>query len=96
VARGVFAVAQAWKPREWHHVLEAARDRFADHNRLRAAVERQAVIERAKGILMERHSLDDRAAFELIRRHARSGNRKVVDVASAVVAGHMLLPASGQ
>jgi response regulator NasT len=52
------------------------------------------VIERAKGILMERHSVDDRAAFELLRDHARSGNRRVVDVAQAVLEGHALLPKS--
>jgi AmiR/NasT family two-component response regulator len=51
------------------------------------------VIERAKGILMERHGIDDKAAFQLMRDHARSGNRRVVDVARAVVDGHALLPA---
>jgi AmiR/NasT family two-component response regulator len=50
------------------------------------------VIERAKGILMERHSLDDRDAFELLRSHARANNRKLVDVARAVAEGHLLLP----
>ena len=43
------------------------------------------------GILMERHSLADRAAFELMREHARSNNRTVVDVAAAVTEGHALL-----
>jgi AmiR/NasT family two-component response regulator len=41
---------------------------------------------------MERHSIDEPAAFELLREHARSTNRKLVDVASAVVDGHRLLP----
>jgi len=53
------------------------------------------VIERAKGILMERHGVDDKAAFALLRDHARSGNRRVVDVATAVVGGHALLPGRG-
>ncbi len=39
------------------------------------------MIERAKGIVMERHGLDERAAFERLRDHARAGNRRVVDVA---------------
>jgi response regulator NasT len=55
-------------------------------------MERRAVIERAKGILMERHGVDDRAAFQRLRDHARNGNRRVVDVATAVVDGHALLP----
>jgi response regulator NasT len=58
---------------------------------LEGALERRAVIERAKGILMERHNIDDRAAFGLLREHARSNNRSVVDVASAVAEGHALL-----
>ena len=50
------------------------------------------MIERAKGILMERHSVDDRAAFAMLRDHARNRGRKVVDVAASVVEGHPLLP----
>ena len=46
----------------------------------------------AKGILMERHSIDEPEAFALLREHARSTNGKLVDVASAVVDGDRLLP----
>jgi response regulator NasT len=59
---------------------------------LEGALDRRAVIERAKGILMERHSLDERAAFEMLRTHARSSNRRLVDIARAVNEGHALLP----
>ena len=74
--------------RRWreHHELEAQVERLEN------ALERRALIERAKGILMERHSLDDRAAFQRVREHARSTNRTVVDVAAAVAEGHALLP----
>jgi response regulator NasT len=41
---------------------------------------------------MERHNVDERAAFEMIREQARRNNRKLVDVADAVVTGHALLP----
>jgi AmiR/NasT family two-component response regulator len=50
------------------------------------------VIERAKGILMERHGVGEQAAFALPRDHARAGGRRVVDLAQAVVDGHALLP----
>jgi response regulator NasT len=40
---------------------------------------------------MERHDIDDRAAFELLREHARSNNRTVVDVSASVAEGHALL-----
>jgi AmiR/NasT family two-component response regulator len=48
--------------------------------------------EERTGRVMERHSIDEPRAFELLREHARSTNRKLVDVASAVVDGHRLLP----
>jgi response regulator NasT len=50
------------------------------------------VIERAKGILMERHGVDERQAFELLRQQARRSNRRVIDLALAVADGHALLP----
>ena len=50
------------------------------------------MIERAKGILMERHDIGERAAFDRLRDHARSRNRTVVDVAASVAEGHALLP----
>ena len=61
-------------------------------DQLEGALDRRAVIERAKGILMERHSVDEREAFERLRSHARANNRTVADTARAVVEGHALLP----
>jgi response regulator NasT len=40
---------------------------------------------------MERHSVDESAAFEMLREQSRSTNSKLVDIASAVVDGHRLL-----
>jgi len=59
---------------------------------LESALERRGTIERAKGILMERHGIDERAAFELLRRQARKSSRRVVELAHAVSDGHALLP----
>ncbi len=59
---------------------------------LQTALERRAVIERAKGIVMERHSVNERDAFELLRGHARSRSLSVLAIASAVADGHALLP----
>jgi response regulator NasT len=42
---------------------------------------------------MERHGIGEQQAFELLRAQARSTGRKLVDVAEAVVEGHVLLPA---
>ena len=62
-------------------------------DQLQGALERRAVIERAKGILMERHDLDERAAFEALRSHARSRSERVIQVAHAVAEGQLDLGA---
>ena len=45
------------------------------------AVETRDVIGQAKGILMERFTIDDRAAFDLLVSLSQDSNRKLVDVA---------------
>jgi len=41
---------------------------------------------------MERHAIDENHAFEMLRAHARSSNRKLTTIADAIVDGHRLLP----
>jgi len=77
---------------EWQSSIDIVLRRFAEYHDLKGAFGRRAVTERAKGILMERHSVDEDGAFELLRAQARSSNRKLVDIATAVVDGHSLLP----
>jgi len=97
--RGIFAYARQETADSIQSAIEVAMRRWREHHelaeqveRLENALERRAVIERAKGILMERHSVDERAAFQRVREHARGTNRTVVDVAAAVAEGHALLP----
>jgi response regulator NasT len=45
---------------------------------------------------MERHGIDEATAFELLREQSRVDNRKLVDLATAVVDGHRLLPKDPQ
>jgi hypothetical protein len=40
---------------------------------------------------MERHRIDEREAFELLRSHSRRTGRKLIDVAEAVTTSHLLL-----
>ena len=98
---GIAGYVDSWAPDDLQGAIEVAMARQRDERRLmdkvsqlESALERRAVIERAKGILMERHSVDDRRAFELLRDHSRSGGRRVVDVAQSVLDGHALLPPS--
>jgi AmiR/NasT family two-component response regulator len=90
--RGVFAYITDADAIDWQSSIDIVLRRFAEYHDLEGAFGRRATIERAKGILMERHSLDDGAAFEMLRDHSRAVNRKLVDIASAVVDGHALLP----
>ena len=97
--RGIHAYARPIEPDAVQSALEVAMRRHAEQSKLTVtvsqlenALERRAVIERAKGILMERHSIDDQEAFQRLRDVARSGGRRVVDVSQAVLDGHALLP----
>jgi AmiR/NasT family two-component response regulator len=90
--RGVFAYIIDGEAADWQSSIDIVLRRFAEYQDLEGAFGRRAVTERAKGILMERHSIDEEAAFEMLRGYSRSTNRKLVDIASAVVDGHRLLP----
>jgi AmiR/NasT family two-component response regulator len=90
--RGVFAHISDNDVEDWQGSIDIVLRRFAEYHDLQGAFGRRALIERAKGILMERHSIDEHAAFEKLRERSRSDNRKLIDLAAAVVDGHRLLP----
>jgi AmiR/NasT family two-component response regulator len=94
--RGVFAYITDADAKDWQSSIDIVLRRFAEYHDLEGAFGRRALTERAKGILMERHSIDEPTAFDMLREHARSTNRKLVDVSSAVVDGHRLLPGRPQ
>ncbi len=96
---GIAGYVDSWEPQDVQAAIEVAVRRHREAARLNekveqleSALERRALIERAKGIIMERHDVDDRDAFALLRDHARSGGRRVVEIAQAVLDGHALLP----
>jgi len=90
--RGVFAYITDGDAADLQNNIDIVLRRFAEYHDLEGAFGRRATIERAKGILMERHSVDDESAFDMLRHHSRATNRKLVDIAGAVVEGHPLLP----
>jgi AmiR/NasT family two-component response regulator len=90
--RGVFAHISDADVEDWQSSIDIVLRRFAEYHDLRGAFGRRALIERAKGILMERHCVDEASAFEMLREHSHVDNRKVIDIATAIVDGHRLLP----
>ena len=90
--RGVFAHISDADVQDWQGSIDIVLRRFAEYHDLEGAFARRAITERAKGILMERHAMDEQAAFEMLRDESRRTHRKLVDLADAIVAGHPLLP----
>ncbi|MGO9972224.1 MAG: ANTAR domain-containing response regulator [Solirubrobacteraceae bacterium] len=90
--RGIFAQINDSDVEDWQSSIDIVLRRFAEYHDLEGAFARRALIERAKGILMERHSINEQGAFEMLREHSRTTNRKLLDIAAAVVDAHHLLP----
>jgi AmiR/NasT family two-component response regulator len=90
--RGVFAHISEDDVEDWQSAIDIVLRRFAEYHDLQGAFGRRATIERAKGILMERHTVAEETAFEMLRKQSRVSNRKLIDLAAAVVDGHSLLP----
>ena len=90
--RGVFAYITDGDPQEWQNSIEIVLRRFAEYRDLEGAFKRRAITERAKGILMERHAIDEEQAFRMLRDHARRTQTTLVDTAQSIVDGQLSLP----
>ncbi|PLS77089.1 MAG: response regulator [Chloroflexi bacterium] len=85
-------------PEELPPTIDVAIARFREMQRLREQVgelqetiEARKIIERAKGILMQRRNIGGEEAYELMRQWARERQRKVKDIAQAIVDAESLL-----
>lgn len=93
--RGVFAyvVLDGEEAAELQGALDITLRRFAEFQNLQGAFGRRAIIEQAKGILMERNGIDADAAFALLKSHSQRSGQRLFDVAQALTQTHLLLPA---
>ena len=91
--RGVFAyvVLNGEEAAELEGALDITLRRFAEFQNLQGAFGRRAIIEQAKGILMERNGIDADAAFALLKAHSQHSGQKLSDVAQALTQTHQLL-----
>lgn len=89
--RGVFAYATDDEPAEdWQNAIEIALRRFAQLHDLEDAFAKRAITERAKGILIERHSVGEYEALQMLRDRARLDASTLVQAAQAVIDGPAL------
>jgi GAF domain-containing protein len=65
--------------------MHAYDDARAMADNLQRALESRAVIDQAKGILMERHKIPADQAFQILARVSMHSNRKVRDIAEQLV-----------
>ena len=63
-----------------------ARDKAELTAQLQFALDARVLVEQAKGVLMEREGVDAKRALELLRRRARSSERKLADGARELIA----------
>ena len=75
------AIARFKMMRQFHFELDAVKQ----------ALEDRKTIDRAKGILMRQRGMSEDDAYKLLRTTAMSQNRKVIDVAQALVTAADLL-----
>jgi AmiR/NasT family two-component response regulator len=83
--RGVFAYIDSTEETELQAAIDVTIQRYREYRKLLDAFGRRARIERAKGVLMERHGLGDREAFERIRSEARSSRRPLIEVVDGLL-----------
>ena len=94
IEAGVFGyLVKPFRETDLLPAIQAARARHAELDALREEAESltealaaRKVVERAKGLLMEREGLSEQDAFARLRRASQSSNRPLKVVAEAVVA----------
>ncbi len=88
--RGIFAYVKHGEEHEMEHAIDIVLNRYAEFSKLHGALRTGAIIEQAKGILMERHGISPAEAFAELRTRARSTTQSVFEVAQAVTVSYPL------
>lgn len=76
---------QSLRLQAMHHELET----------VRTALTERKTVERAKGLLMTHRGMSEAEAHKLLRQTAMNQNRRLIDVAEAMLAMADLLPLPG-
>ena len=78
--RGIYAHLDSTDKTELAGGIDIAVERYRQFRDLLGAFDRRARIERAKGLLMERHGIGPDEAFERLRGQARDSRRSIMSV----------------
>ena len=78
--RGIFAHLDSTDKTELAGGIDIAVERYRQFRDLLGAFDRRARIERAKGLLMERHGIEPDEAFSRLRGQARDTRRPIMSV----------------
>ena len=62
----------------------------AERDAAESALSARKTIERAKGLLMDRHGMSESEAFDRLRRASQASRQPMVEVAQAVIASSEL------
>jgi response regulator NasT len=91
-------IVDGMQPERLKPVMDAAIARFQIVRQMRReleetkrALEERKVIDRAKGLLMKARGIEEEEAYKLLRRAAMDQNRRVAEVAEALVTASGLL-----
>lgn len=92
-AAGVFAyLVKPFKPGDLPPAIEIARSRFEQNNALSAEIaslaerlEARKLLDRAKGILMEEHSINEAEAYRRIQTQSMNLRKTMREVAEAII-----------
>lgn len=82
---GVFGHVTDADAAELQSAIEISFRRYEEMRGIRGAFARRALIERAKGVLIERHGIDEREAFEMLRDEARRNRVRMAAAAGGVL-----------
>ena len=85
--RGNFAYISDDDPQGWQNSIEIFLRRFAAYRGLEGEFKRPPVTDRTKGILMERHAVDENEAFQMLPEHARRRQNTLMDTAQSIIDG---------
>ncbi|MCI0506518.1 MAG: ANTAR domain-containing protein [Gammaproteobacteria bacterium] len=85
-------IVSGFVPERVRHIMDLAKARFHEMHAIkvelektRASLAERKIIEKAKGILMRRRTIDEESAFQMMRKMAMDKNLKLADIANNII-----------